>query len=237
MASHLFFNRPNGNQQEQPENGGERAYTADVVDEVPEIIVPVLPSSASITEKSSTGGRAVSESDDLFRNKTLEIEDEIVEEKEIEVQPSKINCNGAATNTPDEEVRKVETEQSERQAKEHRSEEGLDLLIEAVKFVSGEFEDGCPNVERTSLSHEISGEFSREETRNRSVGSVSKRRRQNDSGLADLNGDFEDVSPVVRSKRGRSQVLPYKFRDSVLEPLKPLSRHRSPAAATKRRSR
>ncbi|GMI88994.1 hypothetical protein HRI_002568700 [Hibiscus trionum] len=39
----------------------------------------------------------------------------------------------------------------------------------------------------------------------------------------------DDVSPVVRSKRGRCQVLPQRFRDSILEPWKKKRPQRSAA--------
>ncbi|XVF46854.1 hypothetical protein PTKIN_Ptkin03bG0061400 [Pterospermum kingtungense] len=45
--------------------------------------------------------------------------------------------------------------------------------------------------------------------------------------------EIEDISPVVRSTRGRSQVLPHRFRDSVLEPWKKRPQtQRSTATAT-----
>ncbi|KAE8711377.1 putative HhH-GPD base excision DNA repair family protein [Hibiscus syriacus] len=45
----------------------------------------------------------------------------------------------------------------------------------------------------------------------------------------------DEVSPVVRSKRGRCQVLPQRFRDSVLEPWK--KRPRRPAAMASNKKR
>ncbi|GAA0142870.1 hypothetical protein LIER_03673 [Lithospermum erythrorhizon] len=52
----------------------------------------------------------------------------------------------------------------------------------------------------------------------------------------ELNERVERAPPVVRSKRGRSQVLPNKYRDSVMEPLARLTRPDQPVP-TKRRSR
>ena len=43
--------------------------------------------------------------------------------------------------------------------------------------------------------------------------------------------------PLVRSKRGRIQVLPNKYRDSILEPLTPFSRIRSTIVTNRRRSK
>ncbi|KAK7404818.1 hypothetical protein VNO78_05799 [Psophocarpus tetragonolobus] len=74
----------------------------------------------------------------------------------------------------------------------------LDLLIEAARVISGREE-----------------ESGREKRKERWV-------------VVDLYGDvFEERQPVVRSKRGRNQALPYRFRDSVLEPLKRSTRTHS----------
>lgn len=43
----------------------------------------------------------------------------------------------------------------------------------------------------------------------------------------------DDELPVVRSKRGRTQVLPNKYKDSVMEPLS--SRNRPPVFSLKRK--
>ncbi|KAE8732633.1 putative HhH-GPD base excision DNA repair family protein [Hibiscus syriacus] len=51
-----------------------------------------------------------------------------------------------------------------------------------------------------------------------------------------VNEEETDGSPVVRSKRGRFQVLPRRFRDSVMEPWKKRPQ-RSAAIVKKRRSR
>lgn len=47
-----------------------------------------------------------------------------------------------------------------------------------------------------------------------------------ESSIFNWYADYEDTAPLVRSKRGRNQTLPLKFRDSVLEPWKRVSRQR-----------
>lgn len=47
-----------------------------------------------------------------------------------------------------------------------------------------------------------------------------------ESSFFNWYADYEDTAPLVRSKRGRNQTLPLKFRDSVLEPWKRVSRQR-----------
>ncbi|KAF2321681.1 hypothetical protein GH714_001154 [Hevea brasiliensis] len=66
----------------------------------------------------------------------------------------------------------------------------------------------------------------------RSIKSSSSRRSSESSGEDCLHGDLEDTSPVVRSKRGRSQVLPSRYRDSiVLTPWKRVVRSQGAAAS------
>lgn len=87
----------------------------------------------------------------------------------------------------------------------------LGLLIEAAEMISRtEFE--CSSPEQTQTQH-----------LDKSKTSASKK----------VTVDVEDTSPVVRSKRGRNQVLPSRYRDSVLL-LEPCKRRREPPAAAKR---
>ncbi|KAF2297874.1 hypothetical protein GH714_004550 [Hevea brasiliensis] len=66
----------------------------------------------------------------------------------------------------------------------------------------------------------------------RSIESLSSKRSSESSGGDYLHGDLEDTSPVVRSKRGRSQVLPSRYGDSVvLTPWKRVVRSQGTAAA------
>ena len=99
--------------------------------------------------------------------------------------------------------------------------DSLDLLIEAVEMISDG--DYCQN-EKNKEVEEIE----------KSGGPGGSMKRNKDS-LVNIREEgfeeFEDISPVVRSKRGRSQVLPHRFRDSVLEPWKKRPQ-RSTAIAT-----
>lgn len=52
----------------------------------------------------------------------------------------------------------------------------------------------------------------------------AKLRRRRDWAAAYVGGFEEDIAPVVRSKRGRNQVLPSRYRDSVIEPWKAAAR-------------
>lgn len=108
--------------------------------------------------------------------------------------------------------------------------DSLDLLIEAAEMISDR--DYCVS-EKDKEVEEVE-ESGGSMKRNKDDTSVNVE----EEGL----GEFEDISPVVRSKRGRSQVLPHRFRDSVLEPWKKRPQRSAAAAAAvvskkKRRSR
>ncbi|RZC76823.1 hypothetical protein C5167_000958 [Papaver somniferum] len=86
-------------------------------------------------------------------------------------------------------------------------EEGyLDLLVEAARLISGDFKEDETDEGKTK------------EDRDEKIG--TKRRKSNRNRMFDVYEDFEDISPIVKSKRGRNQVLPLKYRDSVLDPWK-----------------
>ncbi|TYH70058.1 hypothetical protein ES332_D05G092600v1 [Gossypium tomentosum] len=91
--------------------------------------------------------------------------------------------------------------------------DSLDLLIEAAEMISARdiyLNEKKKEVEEVEKSGVGDGRESMERVKDYSVNVVEE-------GLE----EFEDIaSPVVRSKRGRSQVLPLRFRDSVLEPCK-----------------
>ncbi|KAK9168424.1 hypothetical protein Syun_000564 [Stephania yunnanensis] len=112
--------------------------------------------------------------------------------------------------------------------KTQRSEGYLGLLVEAARLISGNLEDGEDRPIQSDRSR------AREEYQNQN-------RNRNELWRLELCDEgLEDVSPVVRSKRGRNQVLPYRYRDSVLEPLKRLcssskQRSSSPRVSAKQR--
>lgn len=119
------------------------------------------------------------------------------------------------------------------------TEKSLTLLIEAAKLIFGEFMDndeselGKQNVSRGSelKKDEVAADIEANE------GKLS--RRSSYWTAEEMGEEFEEPpsSPVVRSKRGRTQVLPGKYKDSVLEPLTRLSRPRSSILPSKRRRR
>ncbi|CAL5357154.1 unnamed protein product [Camellia sinensis] len=217
---------------------------AGVVGEVAEIDSPVLSvGECDLKETAKMFGNDVvienGEEAEIVGEKTTDIS----EITTIEVQCLELNSDRVSA----ESVGLNEVKHEEEEEEAYKSKGSLDLLIEAAKLISGEFEDDETErnlKQQPSQNMELSGEFFRE-TKNETAMDESsaakrgsKRRKQNECWIDELYGDFEDVSPVVRSNRGRNQVLPHKYRDSVLEPLKPLSRHRSSAAvSTKRRSR
>ncbi|XP_052184713.1 uncharacterized protein LOC127796567 [Diospyros lotus] len=122
-----------------------------------------------------------------------------------------------------------EAGEKEHQPEPDRHEGCLHLLVEAVKIISGEFEDSDSEPKQPHRNRELGREFrgKRRTTSGESDGWESKRRKPNYGWTVNLYADLEDTSPIVRTKRGRRQALPLKYRDSVLEPLEPLSRHRS----------
>ncbi|GMI92239.1 hypothetical protein HRI_002893200 [Hibiscus trionum] len=86
--------------------------------------------------------------------------------------------------------------------------DSLGLLIEAAEMIA--YMDYCMNGKEKEV----------EEVEN-SGGGGSMERDKDYSVNVEVEG-FEEIedtaAPVVRSKRGRSQVLPLRYRDSVLEP-------------------
>ncbi|CAI9785891.1 unnamed protein product [Fraxinus pennsylvanica] len=109
-----------------------------------------------------------------------------------------------------------------------KAENKLDLLIEAAKLILGEFKD-YNNSEYEKQTFELK--------RNKMVeNEKTMRRRSQWLTAANIGRDIEDTgSPALRrSKRGRTQVLPNRYRDSVLEPMTRLSRHRSSVVPVKR---
>ncbi|KAL7615786.1 hypothetical protein Lser_V15G02395 [Lactuca serriola] len=155
--------------------------------------------------------------DDLFLS-----EERTTEQSEISHvgdQSSGIDCNGAS---------EVEGE------KKIRDKGCLDLLIEAAELILAN--------EKTEPSRSIYVESST--TAEKGGGTKRKQHGWTTAAVAvaEWYPEFEDTSPVVKSNRGRNQVLPLKYRDSIVEPLVrwPLSRHRSNSDAAfpvKRRSK
>lgn len=77
--------------------------------------------------------------------------------------------------------------------------------------------------ERPSLS---GSSLQQEENSLEESETISGKPKNVESSIFNWYADYEDTAPLVRSKRGRNQVLPLRFRDSVLEPWKRVSRQR-----------
>ncbi|KAK4440643.1 hypothetical protein Salat_0399200 [Sesamum alatum] len=122
-------------------------------------------------------------------------------------------------------------------------EKSLTLLIEAAKLIFGEFKDkDKPESEKQNVSPSSDSELKKDETAEDIIEAANERKLRRRSSCwteAGMGGEFEESpsSPVVRSKRGRTQILPTKYKDSVLEPLTRLSRPRSSIVQPKRRRR
>lgn len=124
---------------------------------------------------------------------------------EIKSKIEVINGDQEMAKVKEEETKKVPVKAVEpcHGEKNETNKDCLDLLIEAAEMVSGNSEDKESDSDKQE---------------------VTKRSRKC-SLVVDLYED-NTSSPVVRSKRGRSQVLPYRYRDSsvLLEPWKRLPR-------------
>ncbi|KAI0515766.1 hypothetical protein KFK09_008433 [Dendrobium nobile] len=88
----------------------------------------------------------------------------------------------------------------------------LDLLLEAAQQVSREVKDddnknASPDTPRPPAA-------TRKRTASSPAASRSKRRA---AAAASFNA-YEETEPIVRSRRGRNQTLPSRYRDSILEP-------------------
>ncbi|KAF5744815.1 hypothetical protein HS088_TW07G00395 [Tripterygium wilfordii] len=116
-------------------------------------------------------------------------------------------------------------------AKESRKRDCLSMLVEAAQLIAGQ--DGEDESDAKKL---IQPSTVLDETE--SASRIGLKRSK--YCVVDWEGSgIDDKSPVVRSRRGRSQVLPSRFRDSVLEPWKrlPGPQRSAVASTTKRRSR
>ncbi|KAJ0469782.1 hypothetical protein HanRHA438_Chr14g0666841 [Helianthus annuus] len=92
-----------------------------------------------------------------------------------------------------------------------RDEGYLGLLIEAAQLILGN--ESEPDKKPPSHPQITSSKIV--------TGKEVKRKQQRWTATAEAEwyAEYEDTSPVVKSKRGRNQVLPFKYRDSVVEPL------------------
>ncbi|KGN46921.1 uncharacterized protein LOC105435800 [Cucumis sativus] len=102
----------------------------------------------------------------------------------------------------------------------------LGLLIEAARLIFGDISEDEFDTELTQEESELNNELDikdpsqLEKVMSESHSSESKRMKLERGNWMVMNivRDIDDRSPLVRSKRGRSQVLPCRYKDSVLEP-------------------
>lgn len=99
------------------------------------------------------------------------------------------------------------------EGKRHENNNCLDLLIEAAKVISENSAQEDSNFEEPSVNRGLSNDLITNHME-------PARKRNQNCMVVDLYSELNDMSPVVKSKRGRSQALPFRFRDSVVEPLK-----------------
>lgn len=154
-----------------------------------------------------------------------EITNQRVESSEIEEETKQLKEEGRG-----DEDEEVKTSPSEKE-RENKSNDYLGLLVEAAKLISGNFGDDEADSREASQEKELSGDLRRAGNESTKTGSKRKKNKKSPT-VEDWLGDLEDTSPVVRSKRGRTQVLPTRYRDSVLEPWKPLPRPHKPSTTT-----
>ena len=151
-----------------------------------------------------------------------------VEVSEITTQQRVEESSEIDDDDDDEEVVVVKTVAFKREENENKSTDCLGLLVEAARLISGNFEEEEEEDEESpSHHHHHRGKKLSSELGLGLEKSKRKRKRnsrKNSSGGGTVEDWMEDTSPVVKSKRGRNQVLPTRYRDSVLEPWKPLPR-------------
>ncbi|XP_022985998.1 uncharacterized protein LOC111483864 isoform X2 [Cucurbita maxima] len=100
----------------------------------------------------------------------------------------------------------------------------LGLLIEAARLIFGDIGENEFDTESTQEENESNSELDikdpsqLEKVISESHSSEPKRKLEGNWMVMNLVRDIDDRSPLVRSKRGRSQVLPCRYKDSVLEP-------------------
>ncbi|CAL9119980.1 unnamed protein product [Musa textilis] len=112
------------------------------------------------------------------------------------------------------------------------SEGCLDLLLEAVRQVSGGLVDDDGREAKKTMpaaaGEEMAPAPSGRTRRSTGDGGGGKKRRETDEWTIPFHVYQADTAPIVRSKRGRSQALPSRYRDSILDPWKKspaLTRH------------
>ncbi|MFS8011637.1 hypothetical protein Hanom_Chr14g01311411 [Helianthus anomalus] len=146
-------------------------------------------------------------------NCVFENNDPIKKESESTVEDSEIShvgdqSSGIATDQNGYSKQVVEFE-----VEKPRDEGYLGLLIEAAQLILGDEsqqDKKPPSHPQIKSSKIVTG---------KEVKRKQQQQRWTATAEAEWYAEYEDTSPVVKSKRGRNQVLPFKYRDSVVEPL------------------
>ncbi|QCD88093.1 hypothetical protein DEO72_LG3g2633 [Vigna unguiculata] len=162
---------------------------------------------SSLTESESSRSDSASAT---LQNSNEERQEEGFPEKSVQLSEKPDGDNQNLNN----EVNDVQTASFQ-----GRDSNCLDLLIEAARVVSGK--DESDSGEERGLGTESTTQR------------ASPEKRKERWVVVDIYGDvLEEREPVVRSKRGRNQALPYRFRDSVVEPLKRATRSQRPSSTS-----
>ncbi|KAL0304733.1 UNVERIFIED_CONTAM: hypothetical protein Scaly_3012100 [Sesamum calycinum] len=200
----------------------------------PPLVAASPPCSGSETKESSaeneTSGENKGSGFDL--NVGFSISPELKESESLEADASGLSSSsttavdGGGSESRDGGCFEIEAE-----------EKSLTLLIEAAKLIFGEFKDNDEPESQKRSDSELKKDEAAADIE--AANERKLRRRSSCWTEAGMGGEFEESrsSPVVRSKRGRTQILPTKYKDSVLEPLTRLSRTRSSIVQPKRRRR
>lgn len=212
--------------------GKVSAESADsVAESAPAVHVDHVVAVAAAAEKSSESECDPKEK--LAAEKAVEVSEITTQQQRLE-ESSEID--------DDEVVVVVQTVAFKREENENKSTDCLGLLVEAARLISGNFEeeeeedDESPSHHHHHQGKQLSSELG--------LGLEKSKRKRKRTSRKNSGGTvedwMEDTSPVVKSKRGRNQVLPTRYRDSVLEPWKPLPRPLKPsttAAVSSRKPR
>lgn len=119
--------------------------------------------------------------------------------------------------------RETAEEENEAEQRKRRGGCNLHLLVEAARHLEPGFGEDEESERGSDVRPDSSKRAAMEVLEPAAPAAAKRRRRRRDwaAAAAYLGAAFEeDIAPVVRSKRGRNQVLPSRFRDSVIEPWK-----------------
>ncbi|KAL3530427.1 hypothetical protein ACH5RR_009749 [Cinchona calisaya] len=201
-----------------------------------------------------------SESDSLEMGPTKKVKFDVdlnlspppeTETHQEDYQPAEINgagegCNATLRLESGDSNEKIEADPHPDEEMSQREEKSkgigkFEALLDVVQIVSGEGGSSSEPMETELTADGINGQRIAEEETETEVAAVAA--AEEEEQLSVSVSVSVSPAPVMRTKRGRAQVLPYKFRDSVVEPIGSMSsRHRRSSSSsthvpTKRGSR